>query len=59
MAELVDEEVRRPQVVGRDRAEQIEDPAAAVGLAVRQDLDDVVRRVRGDVAKRLFSNVRM
>ena len=52
MAELVDEDVRRPRAVGGDGAVQAEDAAAAVGRAVGQDLDDVVRRVRGDVAER-------
>ena len=53
MPELVHEDVRRPDAVGRDGAVEAVDAAAAVGRAVGQDLDDVVRRVRGDVAERL------
>ena len=39
--------------VGGDRAVQAVDAAAAVRRGVGQDLDHLVRRVRGDVAKRL------
>ena len=52
MAELVDEDVRRPDAVGGDGAVEPEDAATAVGRGVGQDLDDVVRRVGGDVAER-------
>ena len=51
MAELVDEDVRRPHAVGGHGAVQAVDAAAAVGGAVGQDLDDVVRRVGGEVAE--------
>ena len=50
VAEFVDEEVRRPFVVGGSRAEQAVDTAAAVDLGVGQDLDEVVRRRRSDAA---------
>src|SRR5262249_1676415 len=53
MAELVHENVRRPHAVGGDGAVEAVDAPAAVRGAVHQNLDDVVRRVRGDVAKRL------
>src|SRR5262245_21301371 len=53
MTELVHEDVRRPHAVGRDGAVQTENAAAAVGSAVDENLDDVVRRVGGDVAERL------
>src|SRR5262249_41018838 len=53
MTELVHEDVRRPYAVGRDRAVQAVDAAAAVGRAVDENLDDLVRRVGGEVAKRL------
>src|SRR5262245_7419641 len=51
MAELVDEHVRRPQAVGRHRPVLAEDAPAAVGPRVGQDLDEVVRREGGHVAK--------
>ena len=50
MAELVDDDVRRPEAVGRHRRVLPEDPAAAVGAAVDDDHHDVVRRLRGEVA---------
>src|SRR6185295_8099970 len=53
MTELVHEHVGRPHAVGRDGAVETEDAAATVGRAVDEDLDHVVRRVGGDVAKRL------
>src|SRR5438445_808826 len=53
MPELVDEDVRRPDAVGRDGAVQPEDAAAAVRRAVHEDLHGVVRRVGRDVAERL------
>ena len=53
MTELVHEDVRRPDAVGRNRAVETEDASATVGGAVRQNLDEFVRRVRGDVAERL------
>ena len=52
MPELVDEHIGRPGAVGGDGAVQPENPAAAVGRGIGQDLHDVVRRVRGDIAKR-------
>ncbi len=53
MTELVHEDVRRPDAVGRDGAVEAEDAAAAVGGAIRQNLDEFVRRVRRDVAEGL------
>ena len=52
VAELVHEDVGRPEAVGRDGAVEAEDPAAAVGARVRQDLDELVRREGRHVAER-------
>src|SRR6185312_16923878 len=47
--ELVDEDVRGPEAVGGHGAVEVEDAAAAVGVAVDEDLDELVRRIGGDV----------
>ena len=53
VGELVNEHVRRECVVGGHRAVEAVDAAAAVGAIVDDDLDGVVRGVRGEAAKRL------
>ena len=57
MAKFVHEDVRRLIAVGRDRAVQPEDPAAAVGSRVGENLDELVRRERGGLSELRFSNV--
>ena len=52
MPELVDEDVVGKLMIGRDGAVEVEDAAAAVGLAVDHDLDDVVGSPRCQVAER-------
>ncbi len=52
VAELVHEDIRRPRAVGGHRRIQVEDTAASISLPVRQDLDDVVRRLARQIAKR-------
>jgi type IV secretory pathway VirB2 component (pilin) len=54
MTELMDENVGRPFVIGSDSCVEVENPAAAVGLAVDQDFDELIRCVRGGVAKRVI-----
>ena len=53
MTELMDEDVIRERIVDRDGAVQIEDAAPAVRAAVRENLDEFVRRKLRDIAKPL------
>ena len=51
MRELVDEQIVGPRAVDRRRREDVVEAAAAVGGAVHQDGDELVRRPGGDVAE--------
>ena len=52
MAELVHEDVVAPVVVGSHGAELAEDAAAAIGLAVDHDLDEIIWRVLRQLPER-------
>src|ERR1700704_3952569 len=52
MPEFVHADVSRPHVVDGDGRILIENSAAAISLAVDQDLDELVGRKRGDITER-------
>ena len=55
LAEFVHEHAGRPQAVGSDGAEEVEDAAATIGRAVDQDFGKFVGRERGGFQRWRFA----
>src|SRR5580704_6890305 len=51
MPELMNENIRRPFAIGCHGRVQIEDSAATIGLAIHQNFNELVRRVRSEIAQ--------